>query len=44
MRALLDRAACERFIAAYRADGGTAPASDDDLLVPLMRALANLPR
>jgi Ser/Thr protein kinase RdoA (MazF antagonist) len=33
----LDRDACERFAAAYRADGGPAPAADDDLLIPLMR-------
>jgi Ser/Thr protein kinase RdoA (MazF antagonist) len=33
----LDRSACGRFVAAYRADGGTSPAGDDDLLVPLMR-------
>jgi Ser/Thr protein kinase RdoA (MazF antagonist) len=34
----LDRAACRRFIPAYRAGGGIAPEREDDLLVPLIRA------
>jgi Ser/Thr protein kinase RdoA (MazF antagonist) len=33
----LDRAACRRFAAAYRAAGGTAPERDDHLLEPLIR-------
>jgi Ser/Thr protein kinase RdoA (MazF antagonist) len=33
----LDPDACRAFVAAYRAGGGTAPARDDDLLVPLVR-------
>jgi Ser/Thr protein kinase RdoA (MazF antagonist) len=33
----LDRGACQRFLAVYRAAGGTARALDHDLLVPLIR-------
>jgi Ser/Thr protein kinase RdoA (MazF antagonist) len=33
----LDAEACARFVAAYRAAGGTAAPDDDDLLVPLIR-------
>jgi Ser/Thr protein kinase RdoA (MazF antagonist) len=33
----LDREACARFAAAYRAAGGTAPAEEEDLVVPLVR-------
>ncbi len=33
----LDRAAFARFVAAYRAGGGTVPPAEDDLLVPLIR-------
>ncbi|HEV3408204.1 MAG TPA: phosphotransferase, partial [Gaiellaceae bacterium] len=33
----LDRVALARFIAAYRAGGGTVPPAEDDLLVPFIR-------
>jgi Ser/Thr protein kinase RdoA (MazF antagonist) len=38
----LDREAARRFLAAYRAGGGTAPRSEEDLLVPLMRVKRTL--